>query len=204
MADSEKGLFFIMQKQVRYMRVALILSVFAMMLVVGYAFFSMAMRTDKVVLLDSTGHPQLLEHKDDQVFKSESLHFLRKVVEQTYTIDYGRIVNQPAWKDYLSNLQPFYKGEFFKTFIKGLSDSGFYQSVADGKLIVSPAVKGIRDITRQEDDKIIGIVDLETSTSSRDGTFTVSKKIYEVKLERGSRTVENPWGLYVYFLAERS
>lgn len=203
MADSERGLFFTMQRQNVYMRRFCIACLAVTALVMTYAFFSMAVRKDKVVLLDSTGQPRLLDVQDDQVFKSEAAFFIRKVLEQTFTIHYGIVANTSEWERHMGRIKPFYNSGFFKIFIRGLKDAGFFQSIADNKLILTPSLNAIRDIQKMGDDKIVAIIELETSSTGREGAITAYSKTYEIRLQRRSRMLENPWGLYVCFLSEK-
>ncbi|MEM2056688.1 MAG: hypothetical protein QXO76_00320 [Thermoproteota archaeon] len=201
--NEEWGLYSLLIKQNSFLRRAVVILLLISFLLIGFAYEVLILRKDKIVLLDFHGQPQIVSYIDDSVFRSEVEFFGRMVINKIFGVNYGTLVNSQEWGKYIEDLRPFFARGFLEKFIHSLKETGFYETVVRGKLIVQPSTVAIRDL-KTEGTKAVMYVTVGLSGISREGGSNYEERFYEIRVEKRDRTLANPWGLYLYYVVELS
>jgi hypothetical protein len=160
---------------------------------------------DKIVFMDSTGRPSLVRADDpDRIYWPELEIFCRDAVRDILNWTYVEVRSQTDFAGRMGRVSKRFDPGSFKAFYEPYRDN-YLKSLSDQKLIVTAEWNTLKDSKiRGREAVVLATVRLNAvrvvgeEASSED----LKIKTYEIKLYKGVRSVENPFGLYIVRFSE--
>lgn len=160
---------------------------------------------DKIVFMDSAGRPSLIGIDDpDRIHWPELEVFCKDAVRDILGWTYVEVKSQSDYANRMDRLSKRFDPASFKAFYEPYRDN-YLKSLSDQKLIVIAEWNTLKDSkVNGREAVIIASVRLNAvrvvggEASSED----LKMKTYEIKLYKGARSVENPFGLYIVRFSE--
>jgi hypothetical protein len=160
---------------------------------------------DKIVFMDPTGRPSLVRVDDpDRIYWPELEIFCRDAIRDILAWTYVEVRSPGDLASRTHRVSKRFDPASFKAFYEPYRDN-YLKSLSDQKLIVTAEWNALRDSRiRGREAVVLASVRLNAvrvvgeEASSED----VKLKTYEIKLYKGARSVENPFGLYIVRFSE--
>ncbi len=160
---------------------------------------------DKIVFMDSAGRPSLIGVDDpDRIQWPELEVFCREAVRDILGWTYVEVRSQDDFTDHMGRVSRRFDPASFKAFYEPYRDN-YLKSLSDQKLIVVAEWNNLRDSKVSGREAVVlasvrlnAVRVVGEEASSED----LKMKTYEIKLYKGVRSVENPFGLYIVRFSE--
>ena len=160
---------------------------------------------DKIVFMDSAGRPSLIGVDDpDRIQWPELEVFCKDAVRDILGWTYVEVMSQGDFADHMGRVSRRFDPASFKAFYEPYRDN-YLKSLSDQKLIVTAEWNSLKDSKVSGREAVIlasvrlnAVRVVGEDVSSED----LKMKTYEIKLYKGVRSVENPFGLYIVRFSE--
>jgi hypothetical protein len=160
---------------------------------------------DKIVFMDSTGRPSLIRVDDpDRIHWPELEIFCRDAIRDILGWTYVEVRSQGDLTNRISRLSKRFDPASFKAFYEPYRDN-YLKSLSDQKLIVTAEWNALKDSKiRGREAVVLATVRLNAVrvVGEEAAGEDLKVKTYEIKLYKGARSVENPFGLYIVRFSE--
>ncbi|OPY04714.1 MAG: hypothetical protein A4E61_00587 [Syntrophorhabdus sp. PtaB.Bin184] len=160
---------------------------------------------DKIVFMDSTGRPSLVRVDDpDRIHWPELEIFCRDAIRDILCWTYVEVRSQGDLASRISRVSKRFDPVSFKAFYEPYRDN-YLKSLSDQKLIVTAEWNALKDSKiRGREAVVLASVRLNAVrvVGEEAASEDLKVKTYEIKLYKGARSVENPFGLYIVRFSE--
>lgn len=161
---------------------------------------------DKIVFMNASGYPTLVRIDNPDRFLGQELEvFIKDSIPQIFSWDFSEIQGKESFAAHTEKLQPMFTGKFFPDFFGGFKDI-YLRSIVTNRIIVKAIVKNIESAGPPKGLQIrtvivVGFRNIKLGDVTATSEIAQEKK-FEVLIYKGTRSVENPFGLYIYGLSE--
>ena len=160
---------------------------------------------DKIVFMDPTGRPSLIRVDDpDRIYWPELEIFCKDTIRDILGWTYVEVRSQNDFTNRMGRVSRRFDPVSFKAFYEPYRDN-YLKSLSDQKLIVTAEWNVLKDSRINGREAVIlasvrlnAVRVVGEEASSED----LKLKTYEIKLYKGARSVENPFGLYIVRFSE--
>lgn len=160
---------------------------------------------DKIVFMDSTGRPSLIRVDDpDRIHWPELEIFCRDAIRDILGWTYVEVRSQGDLTNRMNRVSKRFDPGSFKAFYEPYRDN-YLKSLSDQKLIVTAEWNALKDLRiRGREAVVLASVRLNAVrvVGEEAASEDLKVKTYEIKLYKGARSVENPFGLYIVRFSE--
>jgi hypothetical protein len=160
---------------------------------------------DKVVFVDVTGRPYLVRKDDpNKIHAPELEHFVKTVTPKVLEWDFAEIRSEQLIDGRVTRMQAFFDPDFLRSFIPPFLDI-YLRSIRDQRAVVRLYIDNVH-IKKIDGDRAIAVVSIDKRTiragvTGADGMVTTNKQ-YAIKVYKGGRGFDNPYGLYITYFSE--
>jgi hypothetical protein len=162
---------------------------------------------DKIVFLDSSGRPSLIRVDDpDKIHWPELEVFCKDSVREILAWTYVEVKTKDDLTNRINRISKRFDPASFQAFYEPFRDN-YLKSVSDQKLVVGAEWMGLKDSKLRGNQAIVvaavrfnAVRVIGEEASGEDAKI----KTFEMKIHKGARSVENPFGLYITLFSERS
>ncbi len=160
---------------------------------------------DKIVFMDSTGRPSLIRVDDpDRIYWPELEIFCRDAIRDILGWTYVEVKSQNDFAGRIGRVSKRFDPVSFKAFYEPYRDN-YLKSLSDQKLVVTAEWNALKDSKIHGREAVI-LASVRLNAVRVVGEEATSEdvkvKTYEIKLYKGVRSVENPFGLYIVRFSE--
>lgn len=163
-----------------------------------------AFKKNQLIVVDSTGRPHITYSKEDDVQAAEIQHFLTTALTAMFEVAYTDFLEVETMKKKKQRMSVYFNKKNYVKIMDSYMASDFVKSVAANKLITKLKFPFAFDVSIGQDKKITATGFVTITTFAGEQGVSAGDKKYEITLYRGSRTVYNPYGLYINSITERS
>jgi hypothetical protein len=160
---------------------------------------------DKIVFMDSTGRPSLIRVDDpDRIHWPELEVFCRDAIRDILGWTYVEVRSPSDLAGRISRVSKRFDSASFKAFYEPYRDN-YLKSLSDQKLIVTAEWNGLKDSKIRGREAVIRAsvkLNAVRVVGEEAASEDLKVKTYEIKLHKGVRSVENPFGLYIVRFSE--
>ncbi len=160
---------------------------------------------DKIVFMDSTGRPSLVRVDDPEKIHWPELEiFCRDAIRDILGWTYVEVRSQGDFTNRINRVSKRFDPASFKAFYEPYRDN-YLKSLSDQKLIVTAEWNALKDSkVRGKEAVVLASVRLNAVrvVGEEAASEDLKVKTYEIKLYKGARSVENPFGLYIVRFSE--
>lgn len=160
---------------------------------------------DKIVFMDAAGRPSLIRVDDpDRIHWPELEIFCRDAIRDILGWTYVEVKSQGDFTSRIGRVSKRFDPASFKAFYEPYRDN-YLKSLSDQKVIVTAQWNALKDSKIHGREAVI-LVSVRLNAVRVVGEEASSEdlkmKTYEIKLYKGARSVENPFGLYIVRFSE--
>ncbi len=160
---------------------------------------------DKIVFMDVAGRPSLVRVDDpDSIHWPELEVFCKDTVRDILGWTYVEVKSPNDFASHMGRVSKRFDPASFKAFYEPYRDN-YLKSLLDQKLIVTAEWNALKDSKIHGREAVVlasvrlnAVRVVGEEASSED----LKWKTYEIKLYKGARSVENPFGLYIVRFSE--
>ena len=160
---------------------------------------------DKVVFMDSSGRPSLVRVDDpDRIYWPELEVFCKDAIREILGWTYMEVKSQGDFSDRMNRVSRRFDPISFKAFYEPYRDN-YLKSLSDQKLVVTAEWNSLKDSKIKGREAIIRAsikLNAVRVVGEEAANEDVTYKTYEIKLYKGARSVDNPFGLYIVRFSE--
>ncbi|MDD3845080.1 MAG: hypothetical protein PHC90_01825 [Syntrophorhabdaceae bacterium] len=160
---------------------------------------------DKIVFMDSTGRPSLIRVDDpDRIHWPELEIFCRDAIRDILGWTYVEVRSQGDFTNRIGRVSKRFDPASFRAFYEPYRDN-YLKSLSDQKLIVIAEWNALKDSKiRGREAVVVASVRLNAVrvVGEEAAGEDLKVKTYEIKLYKGVRSAENPFGLYIVRFSE--
>lgn len=160
---------------------------------------------DKIVFMDSTGRPSLIRVDDpDRIYWPELEIFCRDAIRDILGWTYVEVKSPGDFAGRIGRVSKRFDPASFKAFYEPYRDN-YLKSLSDQKLVVTAEWNALKDSKiRGREAVILASVRLNAVrvVGEEAASEDLKVKTYEIKLYKGVRSVDNPFGLYIVRFSE--
>jgi hypothetical protein len=160
---------------------------------------------DKIVFMDATGRPSLIRVDDpDKIYWPELEIFCKDAIKDILAWTYVEVKSKDDLTGRMASMSRYFDPASFKAFYEPYRDN-YLKSLADQKLVVTAEWHNLKDAKMNGKQAIILVavrLNAVRVVGDEAANVDIKTKVYEIKLYKGVRSVENPFGLYVVRFSE--
>ncbi len=160
---------------------------------------------DKIVFMDATGRPSLIRADDpDKIYWPELEIFCKDAVKDILAWTYVEVKSKDDLSNRMARMSRHFDPASFKAFYEPYRDN-YLKSLADQKLVVTAEWHNLKDakIHGKEAALLVAVrLNAVRVVGEEVANADIKTKVYEIKLYKGVRNVENPFGLYIVRFSE--
>jgi len=160
---------------------------------------------DKIVFMDATGRPSLIRADDpDTIYWPELEIFCKDAVKDILAWTYVEVKSKDDLSNRMARMSRHFDPASFKAFYEPYRDN-YLKSLADQKLVVTAEWHNLKDakIHGKEAALLVAVrLNAVRVVGEEVANADIKTKVYEIKLYKGVRNVENPFGLYIVRFSE--
>lgn len=162
---------------------------------------------DKIIFMDSSGRPSLIRVDDpDKIYWPELEVFCKDSVREILAWTYIEVKTKDDRENRMNRISRRFDPVSFQAFYEPFRDN-YLKSVSDQKLVVGAEWMSLKDSKIRGNQAIVvaavrfnAVRVVGEEASGEDAKI----KTFEMKIHKGARSVENPFGLYITLFSERS
>ena len=166
---------------------------------------------DKLVFLNASGKPELVRVDNrDEIYGPELEMYIRELFPTVFNWDYAEAQTGASGHDeHMNRIYAKFVPEFFNEFMQPFGDI-YISSIIKQRTVIKASVEAIKDVKIDPKDKtnVTALVNVKLRnlkvTDEEAGGESTQDKLYLVKIRKGVRGIENPYGLFTYFFTESS
>ncbi len=160
---------------------------------------------DKIVFMDATGRPSLIRVDDpDSIYWPELEIFCKDAVKDILAWTYVEVKSKDDLANRMNRMSRRFDPASFKAFWEPYRDN-YLKSLADQKLVVTAEWNKLKDAKIHGKEALV-LVAVRLNAVRVIGEDAANEdmkiKLYEIRLFKGVRSVENPFGLYIVRFTE--
>jgi hypothetical protein len=160
---------------------------------------------DKIVFMDATGRPSLIRADDpDKIYWPELEIFCKDAIKDILAWTYVEVKSKDDLAGRMSRMSRHFDPASFKAFYEPYRDN-YLKSLADQKLVVTAEWHNLKDAKMHGKEAVVLIavrLNAVRVVGDEAANADIRTKLYEIKLYKGARSVENPFGLYIVRFSE--
>lgn len=160
---------------------------------------------DKIVFMDASGRPSLIRADDpDKIYWPELEIFCKDAVKDILAWTYVEVKSKDDLSNRMARMSRHFDPASFKAFYEPYRDN-YLKSLADQKLVVTAEWHNLKDakIHGKEAAVLVAVrLNAVRVIGEEVANADIKTKVYEIKLYKGVRNVENPFGLYIVRFSE--
>lgn len=163
---------------------------------------------DKIVFMNASGYPTLVKvDNPDRILGQELEVFIKDVIPLIFSWDFSEIQQKETFQSHIAAIRLKFDNKFFPEFVGGFKEI-YLQSIVSGRLIVKAVLNKTESISSPKNLHLkllitVGFRNIKIGEAAATGEAAQEKK-FEILVYKRERTVENPFGLYIYGLSELS
>jgi hypothetical protein len=160
---------------------------------------------DKIVFMDASGRPSLIRADDpDRIYWPELEVFCKDAIKDILAWTYVEVKSKDDLAVRTDRLARHFDPASFKAFYGPYRDN-YLKSLADQKLVVTAEWQNLKDVKMRGKEAVVLVavrLNAVRVIGEEAANADIKIKVYEIKLYKGVRSVENPFGLYVVRFSE--
>ena len=160
---------------------------------------------DKIVFMDATGRPSLVRVDDpDKIYWPELEIFCRDAIKDILAWTYVEVKSKDDLAGRMARMSRHFDPASFRAFYEPYRDN-YLKSLADQKLVVTAEWHNLKDAKMHGREAVVLItvrLNAVRVVGDEAANADIRSKVYEIKLYKGARSVENPFGLYIVRFSE--
>ena len=160
---------------------------------------------DKIVFMDASGRPSLIRADDpDRIYWPELEVFCKDAIKDILAWTYVEVKSKDDLAVRTDRLARHFDPASFKAFYGPYRDN-YLKSLADQKLVVTAEWQNLKDVKMHGREAVVLVavrLNAVRVVGEEAANADIKIKVYEIKLYKGVRSVENPFGLYVVRFSE--
>lgn len=160
---------------------------------------------DKIVFMDATGRPSLVRVDDpDKIYWPELEIFCRDAIKDILAWTYVEVKSKDDLAGRMARMSRHFDPASFRAFHEPYRDN-YLKSLADQKLVVTAEWHNLKDAKMHGKEAVVLIavrLNAVRVVGDEAANADIRTKVYEIKLYKGARSVENPFGLYIVRFSE--
>ena len=160
---------------------------------------------DKIVFMDATGRPSLIRVDDpDKIYWPELEIFCKDAIKDILAWTYVEVKSKDDLAGRMARMSRHFDPASFRAFYEPYRDN-YLKSLADQKLVVNAEWHNLKDAKMHGKEAVVLIavrLNAVRVVGDEAANADIRTKVYEIKLYKGARSVENPFGLYIVRFSE--
>jgi len=176
-----------------------------LMLIASILIVSVGKGKDKIIERDATGKPTLLQvDAPDYIHGPELEVFSRELVRNILSWNYMEVKNPEEMDNRVRRIRIIFTREGFEQFFPTFRDI-YLKSIGEQKLVVTSELYELKDLKMKGPDAFQQVSIKRSSIRViGEGASEEQKevKFFEIRVHKGVRTLENPYGLYISRFSE--
>jgi hypothetical protein len=160
---------------------------------------------DKIVFMDATGRPSLIRVDDpDKIYWPELEIFCKDAIKDILAWTYVEVKSKDDLAGRMARMSRHFDPASFRVFYEPYRDN-YLKSLADQKLVVTAEWHNLKDAKMHGREAVVLIavrLNAVRVVGDEAANADIRTKVYEIKLYKGARSVENPFGLYIVRFSE--
>lgn len=160
---------------------------------------------DKIVFMDATGRPSLIRVDDpDKIYWPELEIFCKDAIKDILAWTYVEVKSKDDLAGRMARMSRHFDPASFRAFYEPYRDN-YLKSLADQKLVVTAEWHNLKDAKMNGKQAVILVavrLNAVRVVGEEAASADIKTKMYEIKLYKGVRSVENPFGLYIVRFSE--
>lgn len=176
-----------------------------LMLIASVLVISVGKGKDKIIERDATGRPKLLQvDSPDYIHGPELEVFTKDAIRDILSWNYMEVKDPSEMDKHLNRISLMFTGDGFKEFFQPFRDV-YLRSIGEQKLVVMSEMQDLKDLKLRGSDAFIQVSIKRSSIRViGEGASEEQKevKLFEIRVHKGVRTLENPYGLYISRFSE--
>lgn len=174
-------------------------------LVASIVIVAMGKGKDKVVVLNSEGRPAMvMTDNPDRIYGPELDVFARDVIPVVFDWDYVEAQSAEGFNKRMQTISRYFDYKFLNDFAGPLKNI-YLGSVVNQRSVIRTRLAEFRDVKIEGGKATLSLVvamrTIKVGEQQAVGENNQMKN-YILKVKKGVRTIENPFGLYVDYLTE--
>lgn len=170
----------------------------------GFGIVMIGKDKDKIIERDAAGRPVLLQiDRPDAIYANELEVFMKDTVPKVLNWDFAEVKDQDRTFKHFSDIAVYAEDEFMKGFYRSMTDT-YLKSIENQRSLVRASVVSF-DRVKIKNNKAMAVVNVDIRAIKIGAVEAVGeateKRQYLIKVIRGKRNFENPFGLFVYHFA---
>ena len=160
---------------------------------------------DKIVFMDPTGRPSLIRVDDpDRIYWPELEIFCKDAIKDILAWTYVEVKSKEDLAGRMARMSRHFDPAAFRAFYEPYKDN-YLKSLSDQKLVVTAEWHNLKDAKLHGKEAVVLVavrLNAVRVVGEEAASADIKTKIYEIKLYKGVRSVENPFGLYIVRFSE--
>lgn len=160
---------------------------------------------DKIVFMDATGRPSLIRADDpDKIYWPELEIFCKDAIKDILAWTYVEVKSKDDLAIRMGRMSRHFDPASFKAFYEPYRDN-YLKSLADQKLVVTAEWHNLKDVKMHGKEAVVFVavrLNAVRVVGDEAANADIKIKVYEIKLYKGARSVENPFGLFIVRFSE--
>ena len=204
---AEEDFFFSMRKSSKTLSFVSIASVLIsiILFIASIWIVNVGKGKDKIIERDATGRPSILQVDSPDVIHTPELEvFVRESIREILTWTYMEVRGGEDHDRRMNKIAGKFTPAGFKQFYQPFRDI-YLRSIAEQRLVVTAELAGLKDLKLNGADAFIQ-VNIKRSSIRVIGEGASEEqrevKLFEIRVHKGIRTLDNPYGLYISRFSE--